>query len=147
MTAFTEGWGLYAEYLGEEMGIYRDPYEKFGRLSYEMWRACRLVADTGIHWKRWSLPQARKCFEENSALSPHNITTELERYVSWPGQALGYKIGEIELRRLRGKAAAALGEKFDVRDFHTFVLGEGAMPLDMLAARVDAWIAERQKAN
>lgn len=147
VTAFIEGWGLYAEYLGEEMGMYRDPYEKFGRLSYEMWRACRLVADTGIHWKRWSLPQARKCFEENSALSPHNITTELERYVSWPGQALGYKIGEIELRRLRTKASAALGEKFDVRDFHTFVLGEGAMPLDLLATRVDGWIAAQQRAN
>jgi uncharacterized protein (DUF885 family) len=141
VTAFTEGWGLYAEYLGEEMGIYRDPYEMFGRLSYEMWRACRLVADTGIHWKRWSLPQARKCFEENSALSPHNITTELERYVSWPGQALGYKIGEIELRRLREKARAAMGERFDVRDYHDLVLGEGAMPLDMLARRVDGWIA------
>jgi uncharacterized protein (DUF885 family) len=141
VTAFTEGWGLYAEYLGEEMGIYRDPYEMFGRLSYEMWRACRLVADTGIHWKRWSLPQARKCFEENSALAPHNITTELERYVSWPGQALGYKIGEIELRRLRAKAETALGPRFDVRDFHTAVLSEGALPLDLLARRMDAWIA------
>lgn len=146
VTAFTEGWGLYAEYLGEEMGIYRDPYEKFGRLSYEMWRACRLVADTGIHWKRWSLPQARKCFEDNSALSPHNITTELERYVSWPGQALGYKIGEIELRRLRTKAETALGPRFDVRDFHTAVLSEGALPLDLLARRIDAWIAARNAA-
>lgn len=141
VTAFIEGWGLYAEYLGEEMGIYRDPYEKFGRLSYEMWRACRLVADTGIHWKRWTLPQARKCFEENSALAPHNITTELERYVSWPGQALGYKIGEINYRRLRTKAEAALGPRFDVRDFHTAVLEEGAMPLDLLDRRIDAWIA------
>ncbi len=141
VTAFTEGWGLYAEYLGEEMGIYRDPYETFGRLSYEMWRACRLVADTGIHWKRWSLPQARKCFEENSALSPHNITTELERYVSWPGQALGYKIGEIELRRLRTHAETVLGAQFDLRDFHTAVLSEGALPLDLLSRRIDAWIA------
>jgi len=144
VTAFTEGWGLYAEYLGEEMGIYRNPYEMFGRLSYEMWRACRLVADTGIHWKRWSLPQARKCFEENSALAPHNITTELERYVSWPGQALGYKIGEIELRRLRTKAETALGPAFDVRDFHDAVLLEGAMPLDLLEARIDAWIAAQK---
>lgn len=145
VTAFVEGWGLYAEHLGEEMGIYRDPYEKFGRLSYEMWRACRLVADTGIHWKRWSLPQARKCFEENSALAPHNITTELERYVSWPGQALGYKIGEIELRRLRAKAETALGPRFDVRDFHDAVLLEGAMPLDLLGRRIDGWIADRSR--
>ncbi len=146
VTAFTEGWGLYAEFLGEEMGIYRDPYEMFGRLSYEMWRACRLVADTGIHWKRWSLPQARKCFEENSALAPHNITTELERYVSWPGQALGYKIGEIELRRLRTKAETALGPAFDVRDYHDAVLREGALPLDLLERQVDAWIAVRKRA-
>jgi uncharacterized protein (DUF885 family) len=144
VTAFTEGWGLYAEYLGEEMGMYRDPYEKFGRLSYEMWRACRLVADTGIHWKRWSLAQARQCFDENSALSPHNITTELERYVSWPGQALAYKIGEIELRRLRAKAEAALGARFDVRQFHDAILRDGPLPLDLLALRVDAWIAAQQ---
>lgn len=145
VTAFVEGWGLYAEYLGEEMGIYRDPYEMFGRLSYEMWRACRLVADTGIHWKRWSLPQARKCFEENSALAPHNITTELERYVSWPGQALGYKIGEIELRRLRTKAETALGPAFDVRDYHDAVLREGAVPLDLLEAQIDNWIAVQKR--
>jgi uncharacterized protein (DUF885 family) len=145
VTAFVEGWGLYAEFLGEEMGIYRDPYELFGRLSYEMWRACRLVADTGIHWKRWSLPQARKCFEENSALAPHNITTELERYVSWPGQALGYKIGEIEIRRLRAKAEAALGPDFDVRSFHDAVLREGAVPLDLLEAQIDAWIAVQKR--
>jgi len=146
VTAFTEGWGLYAEYLGEEMGMYRDPYEKFGRLSYEMWRACRLVADTGIHWKRWTIAQARRCFDENSALSPHNITTEIERYISWPGQALAYKIGEIELRRLRAKAEAALGPRFDVRDFHDAVLRDGALPLDLLARRIDAWIAARAAA-
>jgi len=145
VTAFTEGWGLYAEYLGEEMGIYRDPYEMFGRLSYEMWRACRLVADTGIHWRRWSLAEARKCFEENSALAPHNITTELERYVSWPGQALGYKIGEIEFRRLRTKAETALGPAFDVRAFHDAVLREGALPLDLLESQVDAWIAVQKR--
>ena len=145
VTAFTEGWGLYAEYLGEEMGMYRDPYEKFGRLSYEMWRACRLVADTGIHWKRWSIAKARTCFDENSALSPHNITTELERYVSWPGQALGYKIGEIELRRLRSKAEAALGPRFDVRDFHDAILRDGPLPLDLLERRIDAWIVARQR--
>ena len=145
VTAFTEGWGLYAEYLGEEMGIYRDPYERFGRLSYEMWRACRLVADTGIHWKRWSVAKARTCFDENSALSPHNITTELERYVSWPGQALGYKIGEIAFRRLRARAEAALGTRFDVRDFHDALLRDGPLPLDLLDRRIDAWILATQQ--
>lgn len=143
-TAFIEGWGLYSEYLGEEMGMYRTPYELFGRLSYEMWRACRLVADTGLHWKGWSLEQAGRCFRENSALSEHNIKTELERYVAWPGQALGYKIGEIRLRELRAKAETALGPRFDVRRFHDAVLLAGALPLDVLTARIDAWIAAEQ---
>lgn len=143
-TAFIEGWGLYAEYLGEEMGMYRTPHEVFGRLSYEMWRACRLVADTGLHWKGWSLEQAGRCFRENSALSEHNITTELERYVAWPGQALGYKIGEIRLRELRAMAEAALGPKFDVRHFHDAVLLAGPLPLDVLSARIDAWIEMEQ---
>jgi uncharacterized protein (DUF885 family) len=140
-TAFVEGWALYAEYLGEEMGLYRDAYELFGRLSYEMWRACRLVADTGIHWKRWSLERARACFTENTALAPHNIQTELERYVSWPGQALAYKIGEIEIRRLRDKAEKALGPKFDRRAFHDAVLRNGALPLALLSTEIDRWIA------
>lgn len=143
-TAFTEGWGLYAEYLGEEMGIYRTPYEKFGRLSYEMWRACRLVADTGIHWKGWDIEEARKCFTENSALSEHNIQTELERYISWPGQALAYKIGELKLKELRARAVERLGAQFDVRRFHDEVLLAGAMPLGMLEARIDRWIADQQ---
>ncbi len=143
-TAFVEGWGLYSEYLGEEMGMYRTPYEVFGRLSYEMWRACRLVADTGIHWKGWSLEQAGRCFRENSALSEHNIKTELERYVAWPGQALGYKIGEIRLRELRAKAQDMLGAKFEVRRFHDAVLLAGPLPLDVLSARVDAWINAEQ---
>lgn len=145
VTAFIEGWGLYSEYLGEEMGIYRNPYEMFGRLSYEMWRACRLVADTGLHWKGWSLEQAGRCFRENSALSEHNIKTELERYVAWPGQALGYKIGEIRLRELRAEAQAALGPKFDVRRFHDCILLAGPLPLDVLSARVKAWIAQEQQ--
>lgn len=145
VTAFIEGWGLYSEYLGEEMGMYRTPYEMFGRLSYEMWRACRLVADTGIHWKGWSLEQAGRCFRENSALSEHNIKTELERYVAWPGQALGYKIGEIRLRELRAQAQAALGPKFDVRRFHDCVLLAGPLPLDVLSQRVGTWIAAEQK--
>lgn len=145
-TAYTEGWGLYAEYLGEEMGIYRTPYEKFGRLSYEMWRACRLVADTGIHAKGWDIEEARKCFTENSALSEHNIQTELERYIAWPGQALAYKIGELKLKELRARAAGRLGASFDVRRFHDAVLLSGAMPLAMLEARIDRWI-EDQLAN
>jgi uncharacterized protein (DUF885 family) len=140
MTAFTEGWGLYSEKLGMEMGIYRDPYERFGRLSYEMWRACRLVADTGMHWLGWSLDQARSCFTDNTALSSKNIEVELARYVSWPGQADAYKIGEIKLWALRHKAEAALGPKFDIRRFHDAVLLAGPLPLDLLEERIDAWI-------
>jgi len=139
-TAFVEGWGLYAEFLGEEMGIYRTPYERFGRYSYEMWRACRLVADTGIHWLGWDIDRARQCFAENSALSPHNIQTELERYISWPGQALAYKIGELRFRALRKEAESTLGEKFDIRTFHDVILLNGALPLDVLEARVREWI-------
>ncbi|WP_374655873.1 DUF885 family protein [Phenylobacterium sp.] len=145
VTAFTEGWGLYSEKLGGEMGIYRNAYERFGRLSYEMWRACRLVADTGIHWKGWSLDQARECFTKNSALSPLNIEVELARYVSWPGQALAYKTGEMKIVAIREKAKAELGEKFDIRRFHDAVLLAGPMPLDMLERRVDAWIAAEKK--
>jgi uncharacterized protein (DUF885 family) len=142
-TAFVEGWGLYSEFLGEEMGIYRDPYERFGRYSYEMWRACRLVADTGIHWLGWDIEQARKCFSENSALAPHNIQTELERYISWPGQALAYKIGELRFRALRREAEQALGERFNVRKFHDQLLLSGALPLDVVSKRIKAWVAEQ----
>ena len=145
VTAFTEGWGLYSEFLGEEMGMYRDPYERFGRYSYEMWRACRLVADTGIHWLGWDIEHARQCFTDNSALSTHNIQTELERYVSWPGQALGYKVGELRLRQLRREAEQALGERFDIRQFHDTLLLAGPLPLDIVEARVHAWIKKSQK--
>lgn len=141
VTAFTEGWGLYSEELGGHMGIYRDPYERFGRLSYEMWRACRLVADTGIHWMGWSLEKARACFTENSALSPLNIEVELARYISWPGQALAYKVGELKLLELRKRASETLGDRFDIRRFHDAVLLAGPLPLDLLEARIDAWIA------
>lgn len=146
-TAFVEGWGLYSEFLGEEMGIYRDPYERFGRYSYEMWRACRLVADTGIHWLGWDIEKARSCFTENSALAPHNIQTELERYVSWPGQALAYKIGELRFRALRSEAEKALGERFNVRQFHDVVLLGGALPMDVLETRVRAWIRTQLDSN
>ena len=145
VTAFVEGWGLYSEYLGTEMGIYRDPYERFGRLSYEMWRACRLVADGGIHWKGWTIEQARACFRDNSALAPHNIETELQRYIADPGQALAYKIGELRLKALRRKAQQTLGDRFDVREFHDTILLGGALPLDMLEQRVDAWLARKGK--
>lgn len=144
VTAFTEGWGLYAEYLGEEMGFYRTPYERFGRLSYEMWRACRLVADTGLHWMGWSEEQARACFRDNSALAPHNIETELQRYIGWPGQATAYKIGEIRLRDIRARAERELGPKFNIRTFHDALLTEGPLPLALLDQRMDAWIAEQK---
>ena len=147
VTAYTEGWGLYAEKLGGEMGIYRDPWERFGRLSYEMWRACRLVADTGIHWKSWSLDQARTCFAQNSALSPLNIEVELARYVSWPGQALAYKVGEMRIVALREAARRELGERFDIRRFHDAVLVAGPLPLDMLEARIRDWTEAERRGN
>lgn len=144
VSAYTEGWGLYAEYLGEEMGFYRTPYERFGRLSYEMWRACRLVADTGLHWMGWTAEQARACFRDNSALAPHNIETELQRYIGWPGQATAYKIGEIRLREIRARAERELGPKFNIRTFHDALLVEGPLPLALLDQRMDAWIAEQK---
>ncbi len=145
MTAFVEGWALYSERLGEEMGIYRDAYERFGRLSFEMWRACRLVIDTGIHWKGWTLEQARACFSDNTALSERNIDSELQRYIAWPGQALAYKIGELRIVALRKRAESSLGESFDERRFHDAVLLAGPLPLDMLEARIDGWIAAEHR--
>lgn len=141
VTAFTEGWGLYAERLAGEMGIYRDPYERFGALSMEMWRACRLVADTGIHWKGWTVEQAKACFTDNTALAPLNIDVELARYVSWPGQALAYKIGQLKILDLRAKARAQLGDRFDIRRFHDAVLLAGPLPIDLLEARIADWVA------
>jgi uncharacterized protein (DUF885 family) len=147
VTAFIEGWGLYAESLGEDMGMYRTPYEQFGRLSYEMWRACRLVADTGIHWMGWDIEHARQCFTQNTALSPHNIQTELERYIATPGQALAYKIGELNFQALRRDATQRLGSHFDIRAFHDELLGAGALPIDLLNTRVNAWIAQQSAAH
>lgn len=144
ITAFGEGWGLYTEFLAEEMGMYSTPYDQFGRLTYEMWRACRLVVDTGIHYMGWTRDQAEACFLENSALAPHNIRTEVSRYISWPGQALAYKTGELLMRDLRARAEARLGEAFDIRDFHDELLSEGAVPLGYLEDRTMAWIEEMQ---
>lgn len=141
VTAFVEGWGLYSEFLGEEMGFYRTPYERFGRLSYEMWRACRLVSDTGIHWLGWNIEQARACFRDNSALAPLNIETELQRYIGWPGQATAYKIGEIRLRGIRSRAERELGDRFDVRRFHDALLVDGPLPMALLDERMNRWIA------
>lgn len=143
ITAFGEGWGLYTEYLAEDMGIYTTPYERFGRLTYEMWRACRLVVDTGIHWYGWTREEAEACFLENSALAPHNVRTEVSRYISWPGQALAYKTGELLMRDLRARAEEALGEDFDIRAFHDAMLEHGGVPLDFLDAHMTAWIAEQ----
>lgn len=140
-TAFTEGWGLYAESLGQEMGLYDTPAKKMGQLSYQAWRAARLVVDTGIHSKGWTKAQAVQFMRENTALTDANIDAEVNRYISWPGQALGYKVGELKIRALRTRAEQALGAKFDIRRFHDAVLGQGSVPLDVLEAQIDAWIA------
>lgn len=139
-TVFVEGWGLYSERLGLEVGFYQTPYTNFGRLSYEMWRACRLVVDTGIHSKGWTRQQAIDYMVENSGLSMNNITSEIDRYISWPGQALAYKIGELKIRELRSKAEQALGKRFDIRQFHDKILENGALPLSVLETIIDHWI-------
>jgi uncharacterized protein (DUF885 family) len=143
-TAYVEGWALYAEWLGYEMGFYTDPYARFGQLTYEMWRAGRLVVDTGLHALSWTRQRAIDFLEESTAKTANDIAVEVDRYIVWPGQALAYKIGELEIRRLRREAEAALGERFDLRSFHTALLDEGALPLDVLARHVDGWIAARK---
>lgn len=145
-TAFVEGWGLYSERLGIEMDLYDTPAKDMGRLSYEMWRATRLVVDTGIHSKGWSKQRAIDFMTDNTALSPANIEAEVNRYISWPGQALAYKMGELKIRELRSKATEELDAQFDLREFHDVVLGQGAVPLDMLEAQVNRWI-EAKKAG
>jgi uncharacterized protein (DUF885 family) len=140
-SGYGEGWGLYSEYLGYEMGIYRTPYEKFGALSYEMWRAARLVIDTGIHRYGWSRQQAIDYLAGHTALSQHEVETEVDRYISWPGQALAYKLGELTIRRLRSEAEARLGPKFDIRGFHDTFLAMGAVPLTVLEQQMRSWIA------
>ena len=141
-TAFIEGWALYSERLGLETGFYEDPYSDFGRLSYEMWRACRLVVDTGIHYLGWTRDQAIEYMANNTALSRHNIVAEVDRYISWPGQALAYKMGELKIRELRSRAEKELGERFDIRQFHDVVLGSGAVPLMVLEENVVRYIED-----
>lgn len=145
ISTFGEGWGLYSEYLGLEAGFYQDPYSNFGRLTYEMWRAARLVVDTGMHAQGWSREQAIEFMASNTALSLHNVTTEIDRYITWPGQALSYKIGELTIKRLRAKAEQALGDKFDIRIFHDAVLENGSVPMSVLEQQINDFI-EAQKA-
>lgn len=145
-TSFVEGWALYAERLGLEVGFYEDPYSNFGRLTYEMWRACRLVVDTGMHYLGWTRQQAIDFMANNSALSLHNIRSEVDRYIAWPGQALGYKIGELKIRELRALAEEELQDNFNVREFHAAVLEQGSVPLDVLTQQVEAWIQQVKSA-
>ena len=146
-TAFVEGWGLYAEQLGYDMGLYDDPYDRMGQLSYEMWRAVRLVVDTGMHAKGWSRQQAIDYFKANAPKSELDITNEIDRYIADPGQALAYKIGQLKFSQLRARAEKRLGDRFDVRAFHDRLLADGAVPLSVIDARMDAWIEEQAKAQ
>ncbi len=142
ISAFGEGWGLYSEYLGEEMGMYDDPYDRFGRYTYEMWRACRLVVDVGLHYKGWSRQRAIDFLASNTALSVHEVTTEIDRYIGWPGQALSYKIGELTIKDLRKRAEEALGDGFDIQEFHHRILKNGSVPLPTLIREIDNWITK-----
>ncbi len=142
--AFAEGWGLYSEHLGKDMGFYQDPYSDFGRLELDIWRAVRLVVDTGVHSKHWSRQQMIDYFHAHSGLDEASVQSETDRYIAWPGQALGYKMGQLKLLELRAKAQQALGPKFDYRSFHDEVLDSGAMPLDLLDERVTSWIAQQK---
>lgn len=144
INAFGEGWGLYAEYLGYELGLYKDPYSEFGRLTYEMWRACRLVIDTGIHYKGWTKAQAIEFLASNSALSLHEVNTEINRYITWPGQALAYKMGELTIKRLRSHAEEELGEHFNIKEFHDVVLSKGTVTMSLLEDIVNRWIKEKK---
>ena len=140
VTAFVEGWGLYSERLGYDMGLYQDPYSRYGQLVYDMWRAVRLVVDTGIHYFGWSRERAINFFLANAAKTEADIVNEIDRYIGWPGQALAYKIGQLKMLELRETAELALGNAFDIRAFHDHLLGAGAIPLDALEARMDTWL-------
>ena len=140
-TAFVEGWGLYSEGLGYDLGLYEDPYSRFGQLTYDMWRAVRLVVDTGLHYKGWTRQQAIDFFKDNAAKAEHDIVNEIDRYIGNPGQALAYKIGQLKILTLRARAERELGADFDIRAFHDQLLGAGALPLDLLERRMDTWLA------
>jgi uncharacterized protein (DUF885 family) len=143
-TAYTEGWALYSERLGKEIGFYKDPYSDYGRLEADLWRAIRLVVDTGVHSQHWTRQQMVDYFHEHSTLDETNIQSETDRYIAWPAQALGYKMGQLKILELRERAKTALGPKFDIKAFHDVVLDSGALPLDVLEKQVDAWIAAQK---
>ena len=146
-TAYIEGWGLYAESLGKELGVYADPYQRFGQLSAEIWRAIRLVVDTGLHSKGWTREQVLEYMHDNSGLSETDAIAEAERYMAIPGQALAYKIGQLKITELRNRAQKELGDKFDIREFHAQVLGDGSLPLAVLEAKIDRWVATQKTAG
>jgi uncharacterized protein (DUF885 family) len=143
-TAFVEGWALYSERLGKDIGFYKDPYSDYGRLDNDMWRAIRLVVDTGVHSQHWTRQQMVDYFHDHSSLDETNVQSEVDRYIAWPAQALGYKMGQLKILELRDRAKTALGPKFDIKAFHDQMLDSGALPMDVLEQRVDAWIATQK---
>jgi uncharacterized protein (DUF885 family) len=146
-TAFTEGWGLYAEGLGSQLGMYKDPYSRYGQLTYEIWRATRLVVDTGIHAKGWTRQQAIDYFNSVMPKAEKEVENEVDRYITWPGQALSYKVGQLKFVELREKAKAELGDKFDIREFHDELLKHGALPMDVLEKSIGSWTDLQKKAK